>query len=79
MPEDAPSQALLIVLLIAYGGGIIWVLGLLWVTIMKFSGWITIERPAWLFGSVQRATGICMFSLIMLVVFDRVVRLAGWL
>lgn len=74
---DAPSQALLVVLLIGYGAGILWVIGLLWVTIMKFSGWIEIERPRWLFGTVQRATMICMFSLILLVVFDRVVRIAG--
>ena len=76
---DAPSQTMLIALLIGYGVGILWVLGVLWMTIMKFTGWISIERPRWLFGSVQRATWISMASLFALVIMDRVVRVAGLL
>ena len=47
----APSPAVLWLLLALYGVGILWVLVLLYMTLMKFAGVIRIERPRWLFGS----------------------------
>ena len=46
-----PPEVTLWLLLAVYALGILWVLGLLYVTLMKFAGVMRIERPGWLFGS----------------------------
>ena len=74
---DAPSPVVLWTLLAIYGAGILWVLGLLYVTMMKFAGVMRIERPRWLFGSIQRAMLAVLLSASALIAFDTVVRAAG--
>ena len=64
-------------LLAVYGLGILWVLGLLYVTMMKFAGVMEIEKPRWLFGSVQRAMAMVLLSAAALIGFDAIMRAAG--
>ena len=73
----APSPVVLWLLLAVYGVGILWVLGLLYVTLMKFAGVMRIEKPRWLFGSIQRAMLGVLLSASALIAFDTVVRAAG--
>ena len=71
------SPTMLVVLLAAYAAGTLWIIGLLWLTVLKFSGWMTIERPAWLFGSVPRAMIVALVSAAALIAFDMAVRRSG--
>lgn len=64
-------------LLAIYAAGILWVLGLLYVTLMKFAGVISWTRPAWLFGTVQRAMFAVLISAAALIAFDLAIRTAG--
>ena len=72
-----PPEATLWLLLAVYAGGTLWVLGLLYVTLMKFARVVSIERPRWLFGSVHRAMGVVLLSAAGLILFDTLVRRAG--
>ena len=71
------SNTVLVALLVVYAGGALWVVGLLWVTIMKFTGWIEIKRPRWLFGSIHRAIFAVLVSAAALIGLDTVMRAAG--
>ena len=72
-----PSNTVLVVLLVTYGAGVLWVIGVLWLTVMKFTGLIRVERPRWIFQSVQRAMTVVLFSAAMVVGLDIAVRAAG--
>lgn len=74
---NAGSISLLWLLLAIYGAGILWVLVLLYVTMMKFAGVIRIEKPRWLFGTVQRSIVAVLFSASALIAFDAVIRAMG--
>ena len=71
------SEPILWILLTVYALGILWVLGLLYVTMMKFAGVMEIEKPRWLFGSVQRAMAAVLLSAAALIGFDAIMRAAG--
>ena len=73
----AVSTSTLIMLLAVYSFGALWVVALLWLTVMKFSGWLVLERPAWLFGSVPRSMAIVLASAAVLLAFDLAVRRSG--
>lgn len=64
-------------LLGVYSAGILWVLGLLYVTLMKFAGIVSWTRPAWLFGSMQRAMFAVLISAAALIAFDLTMRATG--
>ena len=66
-------------LLSVYGIGILWVLVLLYMTLMKFAGVIQIEKPRWLFSSVHRAMGVVLLSAAALVAFDIAIKASGLL
>ena len=74
---SAPSPVVLWLLLAIYGAGILWVLALLYVTLMKFAGVIRIEKPRWLFGTTQRAMLGVLLSASALIAFDTVIRAMG--
>lgn len=65
------------VLLAVYALGILWVLALLYMTLLKFAGVTRIERPRWLFGSVHRAMAAVLLSAAALILFDTAVRGVG--
>ncbi len=69
--------AVLWILLAVYAAGILWVLGLLYLTMMKFAGVMQIEKPRWLFGTVQRAMAAVLLSAAVLIGFDVVMRAVG--
>ncbi|MEM1160122.1 MAG: hypothetical protein AAGJ28_04260 [Pseudomonadota bacterium] len=77
MTSASPST--LVLCLIIYAAGSLWVIGLLWLTVLKFSGWMVLERPAWLFGTVQRAMAIVFASAMALFIFDRALHVSGFL
>ena len=66
-----------VLLLAVYSVGILWVLGLLYVTLMKFAGVVRIDRPGWLFGSIHRSMAAVLLSAAALVAFDTLIRVAG--
>ena len=72
-----PPEVTLWLLLAVYALGILWVLGLLYVTLMKFAGVMRIERPGWLFGSTHRAMAAVLLSAAALIGFDLAVRTSG--
>ena len=74
---EGQSATVLTMLLIAYGIGILWVIGLLWLTVMKFAGAMRIERPRWIFGSVHRAMAVCLFSAALLIGLDVAMKSLG--
>lgn len=72
-----PADVMLWLLLAVYAAGTLWVLGLLYATLMKFAGVVRLERPRWLFGSVHRAMGVVLLSAAALILFDTLVRQTG--
>ena len=64
-------------LLAFYAVGILWVLGLLYMTLIKFAGVMRIERPAWLFGSIHRAMAAVLLSAAALIGLDTAIRAFG--
>ena len=70
--------AILWMLLVVYAAGILWVLGLLYMTLMKFAGVIDIDKPRWLFGSVHRAMAVVLLSAAALIMFDLAIGAMGF-